>query len=691
MAHKNETVRLLVLHESQDNTEQVVNALKNSGIATRPELVADQDELQDALKDGAWDIMLAGEITNGVPYEAPLSLIRKQDKDIPLIVLVDKFDQEILDDALQAGARDAVIFTAHKHLVNVIKRELENLQSRRGRRKAEATLAETEKRCQLLLDNSRDAIAYVHDGMHIYANSAYVELFGHSGTGDVEGMPIIDLVAKEDLTRFKDFLRSYSKGESSSDDLHFHGLRADGNKIEATMQLSAATYDGEPCTQIIIRRDDGTGNAALLAEKLKEATSVDQLTGLPNRQRFEEEVDKAVHKARKDKSRFALFCLTLDNIPLIAATHGLGGTDTVVKTLASMLVTQFGNVPLARFSDSAFTALVPGIDPEKAQALGEEICQKVHDHLFQLPAGKTQQTTLSIGVAMIGETAPPPEEMLSRALAASEKVKLANGNAVHVFNPAEQAGSSDSAMMELLVDAIDNSKFKLQYQPLIDVEGGHGEFYEVFVRLHLPDGKTLTPDEFMPVAHRHSLGARVDRWVMLNAAKQLKEHTRNASNSRMLINLTAESLQDNTLPAWISKLSKAIDPSGSPLVLQFTESDVVTYLKAASEQTDALTKAGCPVSISHFGTGLNPLNTLKHVAVSYIKLDRSFTQDLSNAENMGAIQKITGELRGFDKSVIISYVDNAQTLSKLWTLGVQYLQGYFLQPPSDTMHYESQG
>lgn len=690
MAPKNETVRLLVLHESQDNAEQIINALKNTGMATRPELIAGEDELLDALKDGAWDIMLAGEITNGIPYDHALSQIRKQDKDIPVIVLMEKFDQEVVEEALQGGAADAVTATAHKHLVLVIKRELANLHHRRSRRKAEALLVDTEKRCQLLIDNSRDAIAYVHDGMHIYANSAYAELFGYENTDDMEGMPVIDLVAKEDLNRFKDFLRAYSKGEATtSEDLRFHGMKADGSKIDAMMQLSAATYDSEPCTQIIIRRDDGT-NAALLAEKLKEATSVDQLTGLPNRQRFEEEVAEAVHKAHKDKSRYALFCLTIDNIPQISATHGLAGTDAVIKTLASMLVTQFGKAPLARFSDSAFTAIVPGLDPEQAQAKGEEICQQVHDQLIQIPGGKTQQTTLSIGVAMIGETAPAPEEMISRALGASEKVKLAKGNAVHVFNPAEQASSSDSALMELLVDAIDNSKFKLLYQPLVDVEGGNGEFYEVFVRLPLPDGKLMTPDEFMPVAQKHQLGARLDRWVMLNAAKQLKEHTRNAPNTRMLVNLTAESLQDNTLPAWISKLSKAIDPQGSPIVLQFSENDVIAYLKAAGEQSEALTRAGCPVAISHFGMTLNPLNTLKHVNVSYIKLDRSFTQDLSNEENMGSMKKITSELRGYDKKVIVSFVENAQTLSKLWTLGVQYLQGFFLQPPGETMHYESQ-
>jgi EAL domain-containing protein (putative c-di-GMP-specific phosphodiesterase class I) len=375
----------------------------------------------------------------------------------------------------------------------------------------------------------------------------------------------------------------------------------------------------------------------------------------------------------------------------VSAAQGLVGSDALVKGLATTLGGLFGNAMLARFSDSSFTALLHGIDVEKAQELAQQVCQQVHDQLFQLPGGKTQQTTLSIGVAMVGETAPDPAEMLSRALGAAAKVKQANGNGVHVFNPAEQAGSSDSAMLELLVDAIDNSKFKLLYQPLVDVEGGNGEFYEVFVRLPLPDGKLLGPDDFMPVAQRHQLGARVDRWVMLNAAKQLKEHTRNSPNTRMLVNLTAESLQDTTLAGWISKLSKAIDPSGSPIVLQFTEADMVSYLKAAASQADALNQAGCPVAISQFGTSLNPLNTLKHVQASYIKLDRSFTQDMSNEEGMGKIRKLTADLRAVDKKVIVSYVENAQTLSKLWTLGVQYLQGYFLQPPGETMHYENQG
>lgn len=689
MPPKNETVRLLVLHESQDNTEQVINALKNAGIATRPELVSDEDSLADALKDNSWDIMLVGEHTHGIGFDMALAHVRKLDKDIPCIVMLDKPDPEIVVECLQAGACDAIAHDVHPHLVLAIKRELASLKNRRARRKAEAQLAETEKRCELLLDNSRDAIAYVHDGMHIYANMAYAELFGYDSAEDLEGMPIVDLVAKEDLNNFKDYLKTYNKGESISTDLRFHGLRADSEKIDAMMQLSAASYDGEPCTQIIIRRDDG--KAAELVEKLKEATSFDSLTGLANRQRFETTLADAVRKSHQDKSRFVLFYLAIDNMTQIAASSGLAGTDAVIKFVATMLGKHFSSASISRFGDAAFAVLASGMEADKAKTEAEILCKEVHNQLIGLPDGKTQQTSLSVGITMVGETAPSSAEMLSRAISCSEKVKLTGGNGAQLFNVAEKAGSSDSAMLELLIDALEHGKFKLQYQPLVDVMGEGGEFYEVFVRLPLPDGKVLTPGDFMPVAHANQLAAKLDRWVMLTAAKQLKEHTKSHPNARMVVNLTAESLQDMTLAGWISKLSKAINPTGQPIALQFAENDMVSYLQAAKEQTFALTQAGCPVGISQFGTTLNPLNTLKHVTVSHVKLDRSFTEDLSNEQNLGAMKKICGELAEAEKKIIVSYVENAATLSKLWTMGVHYLQGYFLQPPGDTMHYESQG
>ena len=692
MAAKSETLRLLVLHNSADNTEDIIKALKNAGTPTRPQLVANIEDFEDTIKSQAWDLVLAGESLSDGSYSDALQAIRNLDKDIPVIVLLNTYDEEIIVESLELGAADAIVFNQHQHLVFCIRRELNNLYHRRAQRKAESFLKETEKRCQLLLENSRDAIAYVHDGMHIYANKAYVELFGHDSAEDLEGMPIIDLVAKQDLVNFKDYLRSYSKGEKISRDLKFHGMKADGDQIDAMMQLSAASYDGELCTQIIIHRDDGDGKAVLLAQQLKAVTSIDQLTGLPNRQQFEEKLEEALIQAQREKVQSTLFYMSMDNVPQINANAGIVGTDSVITDLSKLLSLHIGEGILARFSDSAFTAILSNLNTEQAKTLAEKICQITHERLFDIPNGKTIQTSLSVGVAMIGETAPDAPELLSRAVNAAEKVKLltkGTGNGVNVYNPAENAAANNSALRELLVEALEQNKFKLLFQPLFDVEDENAQFYEVFVRLPLADGKVMAPDEFLTVAQQYNLGSKIDRWILINACKRLKDHLTRHAGSRLLLNLTAESLQDPSLPDLINKLTKAIDPKGQPLVIQFAENDVVTYLKQAKEHIATLRQGGCAVSITNFGCTLNPLNTLKHVEIDYIKLDRSFTQDLSQEDNLDTTKKLSSEINALNKQLIVSYVENAATVSKLWTMGVRYLQGYYLQPPSENMVYES--
>ena len=692
MATKSETLRLLILHSSADNTEDIIKTLKGAGTPTRPQLIATLEDFKDLIKNQVWDLVLAAENLSDGNFSDVLAHIRDSDKDIPLIVLINEYDEDIIVEALESNAADAIVYNQHQHIVFAIRRELNNLYHRRAKRSAESFLKETEKRCQSLLENSRDAIAYVHDGMHIYANKAYVELFGYESGEDLEGMPMVDLVGKQDLANFKDYLRSYSKGEKISNDLKFHGVKADGDQIDAMMQLSTASYDGERCTQIIIRRDDSEGKATLLAEQLKAATSIDTLTGLPNRLRLEENLEETLIIARRDKVQSALLYMAIDNLPHITANAGIVGTDNVVVDLAKHLEKLIPNTFLARFSDSVFSVILRDTNIEAAKQIAEKVCQSVFERLFDIPNSKTVQTSLSIGIAMIGETAPDTPELLSRAVNASEKVKLATkgvGNGVNVYNPAENAAANDSALRELLVEALEQNKFKLLFQPLFDVEDETAQFYEVFVHLPLADGKVMVPDEFLDVAQRYQLGSKIDRWVLINACKRLKEHLVRHPNSRLLLNLTAESLQDASLPELITKLTKAIDPKGNPLVIQFSENGVVTYLKQAKEHTAILRANGSAVSITNFGCTLNPTNTLKHVEAEYIKLDRSFTQDLTQETNLDNTKQMATELNGLNKRVIVSYVENAATVSKLWTMGVRYLQGYYLQPPSENMVYES--
>ncbi|MEC7119590.1 MAG: EAL domain-containing protein, partial [Pseudomonadota bacterium] len=293
-----------------------------------------------------------------------------------------------------------------------------------------------------------------------------------------------------------------------------------------------------------------------------------------------------------------------------------------------------------------------------------------------------------IGVAMIGETSPETAELLERAFDAADKVKLKNkgvGNGVNVYSPSENATQSDSALRELLEEAIEYGRFRLMFQPLYDTENDQALFYEVFVRLPLADGTLMTPDEFMPVAQRFKMDGRLDRWVLLNACKRLKTHLVEHPATRLLINLTAESLQDPSLPELTGKLARAIGGGSNPLVLQFNEHDVITYLKIASENIARFREQGCGVSINNFGTALNALNTLTHAPANLIKLDKSYVKDLGKEENLAAAKQLTEQITELGREVIVAYIETPTAMSKAWSMGARYLQGYYLHQPSEEM------
>src|SRR5690606_24337572 len=163
----------------QNEAERLVNLFRNAGRATRVQRLSSAADLQAAL-DHSWDLLINAPTSQGLSPDDAIQAIRRQAKDIPVIQLVEPGNaadiRDAITTAMTSGAQDALPQGDDERLILVANRELANLAERRARRAAEVALREAEKRCQLLLDSSVDAIAYVHEGMHIYANRAYLEL-----------------------------------------------------------------------------------------------------------------------------------------------------------------------------------------------------------------------------------------------------------------------------------------------------------------------------------------------------------------------------------------------------------------------------------------------------------------------------------------------------------------------------------
>ena len=170
--------------------------------------------------------------------------------------------------------------------------------------------------------------------------------------------------------------------------------------------------------------------------------------------------------------------------------------------------------------------------------------------------------------------------------------------------------------------------------------------------------------------------------------KRLAQQRAQGHDTRLFINLTNESLIDQTLLPWLHKLLNASKLPGKSLIFQFTEADAINHLVQAKIMTHTLSKLGCLVTISRFGSAIDPFKLFNHLHIDFVKVDGSFTQELDREKGMVSLKELLAGINEHKKSTIVPFVENASIVAQLWTSGVAFIQGYYLRGPSASMDYE---
>ena len=690
MQKKNATVHLLILDPSQNDAESLISLLRNSGKATRAHRITSEEDLEEALKGGSWDLLLARDIDQEFSADDALAMIRRMDKDIPFVLLTGEYDRDRTVSVMRAGAQDTVPFDYTDQLVLVVNRELASLDERRRRRVLESHLREAEQRCQLLLESSKDAIAYINDGMHIYANRSYLDFLGYEDIDELICIPVLDTLTPESQERYKEFMKSFAESGKDGMTLTCVARRSDDHELNVVMSVSSATYDGEACTQIVLQPEHSD---AELEEKLRQISSQDLLTGLFNRQYLMDALGQAVANAGKNNESGALAYIALDNFMSLKSRVGIAGADLLLGDLASILQEHAPEgATLARLSDDAFCLLCQPGDEKELASQCEDLCKTVENHLFDIN-GRTVPVTLSIGVAAVTENSPKAPDVLGRAHTASAELKKQEGheqgNGVLIYNPSDYETLDDTNSAEAIQKALDENRFRLLFQPIINLRGEGEEHYEAFVRMLDKDGEEVSPYDFLPPVGPTDMSIKIDRWVILQTIKQLSGHRSRGHDTRLFLNITAETLEDKTFTSWLSVALKAARLPGDSLIFQIREGDANNYMKQAKEFSKAIHELHCKISICQFGCALNPFNTLKHINVDYVKIDGSFTEEIQKSdEAKEGVKEMVKSLQSAGKLTIIPLVENAGVLATLWQAGVNYIQGYYLQAPVPEMNYD---
>ncbi len=678
------TIHLLLIEPSSNHAEAIINALRNRGFAVRATQILTPEELGLILEKQVSDLLLAIPNHPDLSARQAIEQIAQFGRDIPAIVMLDELQEDHIVKALKDGACNVVSHKNLEMLCLITEQTINNLDNRRNKTQAELALRASEKRCTLLLDSSQDAIAYIHDGMHVYANRAYLELFAYSDHDEVLCVPALDMIAKKNQKEFKQYLKEIATNNDQHN-FSFCGARSDMSTFEAIMTLSPANFDNENCTQIMIR---SATDHSELEEKLKELSSLDTVTDLYNKVYFVEQLQKAQEKSIENACTFNLLYVEYDQHNQLKGEYGIAGVEKITQECAKWLSDKVNEeYKLARLADHSFGILIEDKSSQKAKDLAKMLCNEVKPYLFDIE-GHTVKITFSIGICPIGDKSSDVGQYISDAHSAASR--LENGDGFKVFNRAlhNMNGNVDPLLVDKIQEAIESGRIQLLYQPIVKLHGEEKPLYQALLRLNDEAGNPIEAEQVFPIARIAGLGVKLDKWIVTQAQREIKT-TNSQDKVQIFVHLSSVSLIDDSMLGFIEKTFAASKLNKKRLVFQFDESDAANHLKRVLILTAQLKAKGFVTCLSDFGADPEQITLIDQLDVDFVKLSDTVTEKLhTDAESMARVQHLLDEIHNRDKQSIIPKVEEAAMLAALWPMNVRYIQGFYLQRPSEKMEYD---
>jgi len=410
----------------------------------------------------------------------------------------------------------------------------------------------------------------------------------------------------------------------------------------------------------------------------------DFLTGLPNRQQLQQQLDKILVDAGKLQRRVAVLCVGLDDFKGINEQFSYQTGDQLLLALADRLRAHSGRLgALARLGGDQFALVQADIEQPYEAA---ELAQSILDDLEAAFALDHQEIRLraTIGITLFPEDGDSTEKLLQKAEQTMTLAKTRSRNRYQFY-----IASVDSEMRrrrELekdLRDALLRDQFYLVYQPQISYRDHRVVGVEALIRWQHPEHGLVPPDLFIPLAEQNGTIIAIGEWVLDQACKQLRDwHDQGFADLRMAVNLSTVQLHHAELPRVVNNLLQMYRLPPRSLELEVTETGLMEDISTAAQHLLSLRRSGALIAIDDFGTGYSSLSYLKSLPLDKIKIDKSFVQDLLDDDDDATIVRAIIQLgKSLGMQVIAEGVETAEQESYIISEGCHEGQGYFYSKP----------
>jgi EAL domain-containing protein (putative c-di-GMP-specific phosphodiesterase class I)/GGDEF domain-containing protein/PAS domain-containing protein len=673
-------VTLLVLTSRPEEAERITTELRDGGLAVHGVRSDDPDRLEELVATHNLELILCCAYDPGIDLDTCMRRYREIDIDLPLVVIADGgTDSSRLISAMRSGARDLTEQGDREHLQLVVARELADLRERRSVRELQQRLEECERRARQAMDSSSEAAAYVQEGVHLQPNPTYCELFGFDDEADLDGYPLLDLVAADSQEACRRFMRSFNRlgdGESAAIEIDF--VRADTGRFHAEMVLTKSSLDGEPCIRAVVRNPqpiDDTPTPGLL----------DGETGLPNRAAVLQELERRLTGSGSGDRLGAIY-VGVDAFSTLKTREGL------TEGLEAMAV--FGKrlrrlapegAYVGRVCDDGFLVLTDDLDELALTGLAAKVRTEAR---IPRPASTPSEGRADCATgAVLAEAAAIDAAGLLDAAYGKSLLSPSTGAA------ASRAGSGGAEAAQDLAARVSNALsgegLRLVYQPIISLKGDSQENYSVFVRLPDDDERLRRAWEFLPAAVRAGEMVDIDRWVIEHAIGEVARQREQNRKVSFFISIAEQTLLEEQLLIWICDQLRGAKARGNWLTFQILEDDALSHSEAVIKLAEGLRKVRCRVALNRFAASPDPKPVLASLPTDFVKLAPELAAGLADDEaKQNELVQLVAAAQEAGVKTIATGVEEARTLSVLWTAGVDYVQGNFLQKPATTIETE---
>ncbi|HZT03024.1 MAG TPA: EAL domain-containing protein [Steroidobacteraceae bacterium] len=677
MADQN-AVPLIVLSPARDPVEAINSILRRAGHPVHCTWIPALRDLPDALPQINPELLI--EVAGAESDLKSVTGVRDQvAPSVPVVVVAETVDEGVIADAMSAGARDVVSLTNPARLAAVLGRELRAFRLERALTSTLKSAHDARNQLESVLQRSNDAIVQVQEGIVIDANPAWLELFGIKDS--LVGHPVMDLFDEATHPALKGALAACLQGRWNDHALKATALLADGKSMSMEIVLALGDHEGEPSVRLVVParpRDEQK-----LVEELSHVVHSDQTTGFLHRR----ELLEALHARLASPSPGGMRCLALVKLDRFSAVErdvGATASEDVLTGIAALLKeTLYPNEIVGRFGGVKFLALLERGNENDIQAWGKQLVARVQKHTMRLN-DKTVVVTCTVGLSVVPPSDPKVDAIVADAMEACAKGGKQGGNQVQTSGRADvenRVQSYDQVWVKHIKAALMENRFRLAQQPVASLQGDDPQMWDVLIRMVDPQGKEVLPAEFMAAAERNDLLKNIDRWVVgasLSFAAQRRPQC-------LFVRLSKDTARDATFIEWLDGHIRSTRAEPQRVCFQVTE-EVATSFPQVRVLAGGLRQRGFRFALESFGSGRDPQALLGSIPLDFVKIDGALVQALARDSQLQ--QRVRGLVETATKRTIHTIaerVEDANTMAVLWQLGVQYIQGYFVNAPEEVV------